>query len=145
MRLSTKSRYALEGLLYLAVYAPDDAVTTKQAAQGTQISVSYLEQIFFLLKKAGLLKTVRGAKGGFLLALEPQEITVGMVVRAIEGSFVPVACVEDISVCKSRIRDVCVSRKLWVQVSSAIENVVDRLTLEELADRFAKENGGCES
>ena len=68
MKLSTKSRYALEGLVYIAIYSPNKAIRIKQIAEDTGITVAYLEQIFFLLKKAGLLLTIRGAKGGFLLA-----------------------------------------------------------------------------
>ena len=63
MKLSTKSRYALEGLVYIAIYSPNEAIRIKQIAEDTGITVAYLEQIFFLLKKAGLLLTVRGAKG----------------------------------------------------------------------------------
>ena len=65
MKLSTKSRYALEGLVYIVIYSPNEAIRIKQIAEDTGITVAYLEQIFFLLKKAGLLLTVRGAKGGF--------------------------------------------------------------------------------
>ena len=75
MKLSTKSRYALEGLVYIAIYSPNEAIRIKQIAEDTGITVAYLEQIFFLLKKAGLLLTVRGAKGGFLLAQSPKDIT----------------------------------------------------------------------
>ena len=65
MKLSTKSRYALEGLVYIAIYSPNEAIRIKQIAEDTGITVAYLEQIFFLLKKAGLLLTVRGAEGAF--------------------------------------------------------------------------------
>ena len=74
MKLSTKSRYALEGLVYIVIYSPNEAIRIKQIAEDTGITVAYLEQIFFLLKKAGLLLTVRGAKGGFLLAQSPKDI-----------------------------------------------------------------------
>ena len=114
MKLSTKSRYALEGLVYIAIYSPNEAIRIKQIAEDTGITVAYLEQIFFLLKKAGLLLTVRGAKGGFLLAQSPKDITVGMVLRAIEHDLAPVKCVHDLESCTSKVRSSCVNRQIWV-------------------------------
>lgn len=136
MKLSTKSRYALEGLLYIAVYSPTQAVRIKQIAECTKISVAYLEQIFFLLKKSGLLATVRGSKGGYTLAKPAGEITVGTIIRSIETHIVPVACVGSLSECNSKVRAHCVSRQVWIRLNDTISQVVDRLTLQELADRY---------
>lgn len=136
MKLSTKSRYALEGLLYIAVHSPTEAVRIKQIAECTKISVAYLEQIFFLLKKSDLLTTVRGSKGGYTLAKPPEEITVGMVIRSIETHIVPVACVSSLSQCNSKVRAHCVSRQVWVRLQETISEVVDHLTLKDLADRY---------
>lgn len=136
MKLSTKSRYALEGLLYIAVHSPAEAVRIKQIAECTKISVAYLEQIFFLLKKSSLLTTVRGSKGGYTLAKPPEEITVGMVIRSIETHIVPVACVSSLSECNSKVRAHCVSRQIWIQLNDTINQVVDHLTLKDLADRY---------
>ena len=120
MKLSTKSRYALEGLLYLAAYFPDKPITARQVAEGVQVSVPYMEQIFFTLKQAGLLKAVRGARGGFLLAIAAEQITAGMIIRAIEGDLAPVACVHNLDACNSKVRDVCVSRRLWSNVTKPL-------------------------
>ena len=98
MKLSTKARYALEGMLYIAAQQPGALVNTREIAKETGISLSYLEQIFFLLKKSGLLAAERGAAGGFRLALPAEQITAGMAVRAIEGGdLAPVPCIQTVS------------------------------------------------
>nr|WP_319487524.1 Rrf2 family transcriptional regulator [uncultured Caproiciproducens sp.] len=142
MKLSTKSRYALEGMLYLAVFGNEKLLSIKELSAGIHVSAAYMEQIFFSLKKAGLVSTIRGAKGGFILNLEEQDITVGMIIRAIEGDLVPVECVTSLSACKSKVRSSCVSRNVWVRISSAISDTADKLTLQELKDKFIAENGG---
>lgn len=142
MKLSTKSRYALEGMLYLAVFGSEKLLSIKELSAGIDVSAAYMEQIFFSLKKAGLVSTVRGAKGGFILNLDEQDITVGKIIRAIEGSLVPVECVTSLSACKSKVRSSCVSRNVWVRISSAISDTADKLTLRELKNKFIAENGG---
>ena len=99
------------------------------------------QQIFFLLKKAGLLLTVRGAKGGFLLAQSPKDITVGMVLRAIEHDLAPVKCVHDLESCTSKVRSSCVNRQIWVRLTNAIEDTVDNMTLEDLKVKYLKRKG----
>ena len=145
MKLSTKSRYALEGLLYLAVYSQGRPLSVKEIAEGTNISTAYMEQIFFNMRKAGLVSTVRGAKGGFMLGHQEKDITVGMIIRAIEGSMVPVKCVASLSDCSSHMRSGCLSRRVWVRISNAISESADRLTLEDLKNKFIAENGGVEN
>lgn len=142
MKLSTKSRYALEGMLYLAVFGSEKLLSIKELSAGIDVSAAYMEQIFFSLKKAGLVSTVRGAKGGFILNLDEQDITVGKIIRAIEGSLVPVECVTSLSACKSKVRSSCVSRNVWVRISSAISDTANKLTLQELKNKFIAENGG---
>ena len=93
MKLSTKSRYALEGLLYITAYAPKEAVRIKQIAEYTKISVAYLEQIFFLLKKSGLLTAIRGSKGGYTLALPPEAHGGAGLSAPSKRHIVPVDCV----------------------------------------------------
>ena len=82
MKLSTKGRYALEGLFYMAIATPDRAVSIKEIATGTGISAAYLEQIFFKLKQSGIIRTVRGARGGFIFNQPLSEISVGQIIRA---------------------------------------------------------------
>lgn len=145
MKLSTKSRYALEGMLYMAVYGEDKLLSIKDIAAGTAVSPAYMEQIFFSLKKAGLVSTVRGAKGGFSLGYPENEITVGMIIRAIDGDLVPVSCVTSLSSCKSKVRSNCVSRNVWIRISDAIADTADKQTLETLKTQFNKEGDGAEN
>ena len=136
MKLSTKGRYALEGMFYIALQPPGCVVNTREIAKETGITLSYLEQIFFLLKKSGLLFTERGAAGGFRLALPAEQVTAGMVVRAIEGDLAPVPCIQSLNACRSKIRGTCVSRSVWIALDQAIGSVLDSLTLADLAAEF---------
>ncbi|MBW7571701.1 RrF2 family transcriptional regulator [Caproiciproducens faecalis] len=142
MKLSTKSRYALEGMLYLAIFGNEKLLSIKELSAGIQVSAAYLEQIFFSLKKAELVSTVRGSKGGFVLNEDQDEITVGKIIRAMEGNMVPVECIHSLSACKSKVRSNCVSRNVWIRISSAISDTADKLTLRELKERYIAENGG---
>jgi Rrf2 family protein len=145
MKLSTKSRYALEGLLYMAVNGAGSPLSVKEIAAGICVSAAYMEQIFFSLKKDELVLPLRGAKGGFVLGRSENEITVGSIIRAIDGSLVPVACVENLSACTSKARSSCVSRGVWVRISAAIAGTADHLTLKMLKDQFIAENGAIEN
>ncbi|MCY1712777.1 RrF2 family transcriptional regulator [Caproiciproducens galactitolivorans] len=145
MKLSTKSRYALEGMLYIAVYGKDKLLSIKEIAAGTTVSPAYMEQIFFTLKKAGLVSTVRGAKGGFALGCPENEITVGTILRAIDGNLVPVPCAASLSACKSKVRSNCVSRNVWIRISQAISDTADKQTLEMLKNQFIQEGEGAEN
>lgn len=141
MKLSTKSRYALEALLYMALHAHDHPVSIGEISRETGISEGYLDQIFFRLRKAGLLTAVRGKAGGFLLASSPEKISAGCIVRALEGTLVPVSCAENLSACKSPVRDQCVTRALWVRLSHEIGNILDGMTLASLAESFREKEG----
>lgn len=141
MKLSTKSRYALEGLFYMAAAAPDRAVSVKEIAAETGISAAYLEQIYFKLKQSGFIRTVRGARGGFAFEKPLSEITVGQIIRTVEGSLVPVKCVESLSACTSKVRGICISRQVWVELSDAIARAADYITLEQLRRDWLLEQG----
>ena len=141
MKLSKKSRYALEALVYMTLYSDGKPMKAGEVAAGMEISAGYLEQIFFRLRKTGFLKTVRGKSGGFLLAAPAEETTAGGVVRALEGTLVPVACAENLSACTSPVRDRCVTRWLWVRMSDEIGRILDGMTLRSLADSFLQEDG----
>ena len=148
MKLSTKSRYALEAMLYLAASSPGQPASIRQVSEGTGISDSYLEQIFFRLRKAGLLAAVRGAGGGFYPARELSEITAGEIVRTMEDGATPVLCVDDPSQCKSRLTACCKTRSLWVRISEEIYQRLDDESLSGLRDRYlvslADGKGGAE-
>ena len=92
MKLSTKGRYGLRAMIDLARYSEKEPVSIGSVAARQEISERYLEQLVALLKKAGLVKSIRGASGGYVLAKKPSEISVGDILRALEGSLEPVKC-----------------------------------------------------
>lgn len=134
MKISTKGRYALRLMLDLALNNTGECITIKNIAARQEISEKYLEQIISLLNKAGYVKSVRGAQGGYRLAKDPSEYTVGMILRLTEGSLMPVDCLdENISECNRSSR--CVTREVWEELYEVINSVVDRITLQYLVER----------
>ena len=85
MKVSTKGRYGLRAMIDLALYSQNDQVPLVSIAERQDISKSYLEQVFSTLRKAGLVTSIKGAQGGYVLASDPEDITVGMILRALEG------------------------------------------------------------
>lgn len=134
MKISTKGRYAVRVMLDLALNNCGECIKVKEIAGRQGISEKYLEQIIAVLNKAGYVKSVRGAQGGYRLAKEPEEYTVGMVLRLTEGSLAPVACLEeDYGVCERC--DTCETLQVWKDVYEAVNNVVDNVTIGDLAAR----------
>lgn len=131
MKISTRGRYALRLMLDLAVSAPSEPVSLKDIALRQQISEKYLEQIISLLNRAGYVKGVRGAQGGYLLNKEPAECTVGMILRLTEGDLAPVACVGAEGMACERKSD-CVTSRIWEQIRDAVSQVVDNITLADM-------------
>ncbi|MGL4343832.1 MAG: RrF2 family transcriptional regulator [Cellulosilyticaceae bacterium] len=136
MRISTKGKNAVEALLYMASQQEEVLWAIKTIAADTQIPERYLEQIFFLLRKANLLDTVRGPKGGYCLARRADEIKIGDILRAVEGDLLPVPCACCEEVCTCNIQDTCTTRGLWYKLAEAISSVVDNMSLQELANRY---------
>lgn len=132
MKISTKGRYALRMMLEFALH-PNECTKINQVAERQQISEKYLEQIVTILSRAGYVKSMRGAQGGYHLARDPGEYTVGMILRLTEGSLAPVACLEDEHNQCSRA-DSCVTLNVWKQLDEAISNVVDHVTLADLVE-----------
>ena len=130
MKISTKGRYALRLMLDLASHRTGEPIRLKDVAKRQEISDKYLEQIISSLHKAGYVKSIRGSMGGYILSREPEQYTVGMILRLTEGSLTPVECLEDPGFC-DREQD-CVTRILWKKVEDAINSVVDHVTLEDL-------------
>ena len=95
MKISTKGRYALRLMIDLAERSDGTPVSLKDVAKRQNISDKYLEQIISVLNRAGFVRSIRGAQGGYLLKKDPKEYTVGMILRLTEGSLAPVACIED--------------------------------------------------
>ncbi|BCJ93323.1 AsnC family transcriptional regulator [Anaerocolumna cellulosilytica] len=134
MKISTKGRYALRLMLDLALHNTGEYITIKSIAARQEISDKYLEQIITQLSKAGYVKSTRGSQGGYRLAKPPEEYTVGMILRLIEGSLSPVACLEDEPNQCNRSGH-CATLDVWQKLDNAIRNVVDNITLADLVDK----------
>lgn len=130
MRISTKGRYALRMMIEIGLH-PDRCTKISEVAARQQISDKYLEQIVTLLIRAGYVKSVRGAQGGYLLTMPPEDYTVGMILRQTEGSISPVVCLDDDAAPCDRA-DGCVTLGVWKQLQDAINGVVDNVTLADL-------------
>ena len=134
MKISTKGRYALRLMLDVALHSHGAAVPLRDVAQRQEISDKYLEQIVTQLSRAGLVRSVRGAGGGYLLTREPEEYTVGEILRVLEGNLAPVSCVDG-SDCCDRV-DHCVTVDVWRQIQEAVSSVVDHITLRDLVEQY---------
>ncbi len=119
-------------MLDLALNNTGEYIKIKNIAERQEISEKYLEQIVTAFSKSGYVKSVRGAQGGYKLAKSPKDYTVGMILRLTEGSLSPVACVEDETECCRT--DDCVTVEVWKRLNTAINNVVDNITLADLVD-----------
>ena len=135
MRISTKGRYAIKLMLDLATNDNGEPIRLKDVARRQEISEKYLEQIISSLKKAGYVKSLRGAQGGYMLAREPKTYTVGTILRLTEGSMKPVACLEDDPNLCTRAGE-CVTLRLWKMLDEAIEGVLNKVTLQDLKDWY---------
>ena len=135
MRISTKGRYAIKLMLDLATNDNGEPIRLKDVARRQEISEKYLEQIISSLKKAGYVKSLRGAQGGYMLAREPKTYTVGTILRLTEGSMKPVACLEDEPNQCSKAGE-CVTLHLWKMLDEAMESVLDKVTLQDLKDWY---------
>lgn len=134
MKISTKGRYALRLMLDLALNNTGEYISIKSIASRQEISEKYLEQIISLLNKAGYVKSIRGAGGGYRLSKDPKEYTVGMILKLTEGSLMPVDCLDpDIDDCNRATS--CITREVWQKLYDAILGVVDNITLQDLVDK----------
>ena len=140
MKISTKGRYALRLMMDLAENNTGSPISLKDVAKRQDISDKYLEQIISILNKAGYVRSVRGAQGGYMLKMEPQNYTVGMILRQTEGSLAPVACIEDDEIVCDRQQQ-CVTSIVYKKINDAISGVVDNITLQDLVDWQNEKNG----
>lgn len=133
MKLSTRTRYGMRAIIELAENDRKDPLRLKVIAQHQDISAKYLEQLMVVLKSAGFVRSIRGAKGGYLLAKAPNQIKLSDIFHCLEGTVSTVECVENEDYCP-RAAD-CVARQVWTQVQEAIENVLQSITLQDVVDR----------
>lgn len=134
MRLSTRGRYGLRAMLELALGFNKGPVLMQTIAENQEISLKYLHALLTTLKSAGLVRSVRGTGGGYLLTRPPSEIRISEVAEVLEGSLSPAECVKDKSVCKRA--DHCVTRDVWRDLGDAIESMLSSLTLCDLITRM---------
>lgn len=142
MKLSTKGRYGVAAMYDLALHYGKGAISLKSVAQRQGISEHYLEQLMGTLRKAGYVKSVRGAQGGYALTKNPAEISVGDIIRIMEGPIAPVDCLlaDDASSTFCERVDICVTRGVWAKVRDSINSVIDSITLADLC-KEEKEQG----
>ena len=140
LTISTPGRSALCLMMDLAENNNGSPISLKDVAKRQDISDKYLEQIISILNKAGYVRSVRGAQGGYMLKMEPQNYTVGMILRQTEGSLAPVACIEDDEIVCDRQQQ-CVTSIVYKKINDAISGVVDNITLQDLVDWQNEKNG----
>jgi len=130
MKLSARSRYATRLLLDLAIRQTDKPRRTTLLSESTGITVQFIEQILRPLKKEGLITSVRGATGGHILNRPPEEISVGEIVRIMEGGINLTDCVTDENLCERS--PICKTRNVWLRASKVLEEELNSITLADL-------------
>jgi len=137
MRFSTKGRYGVKAIFDLALNsANDNTVTLKSIAERQGISEPYLEQLMATLRKSGIIKSVRGAQGGYKLSLHASEITVGDVIRSLEGSMAPAECVDETTTTNCSEAYCCVTRLVWQKIKESVDSAVDAITFQDMIDQY---------
>jgi len=141
MRMSTRGRYGVAALYELAANDSGGPLALRQIAETQGLSENYLEQLFLVLRRAGLVSGVRGAQGGYVLARPAAEITVGDIIRALEGPVAPVACVADPALCTrdGALSTACPTRPVWVKLADCMSRVLDSINLSDLVAVSAEE------
>ena len=137
MKLSTRTRYGIRAILELAENEDKRPLQLRIIAQHQDISIKYLEQLMAILRSAGFVRSIRGAKGGYILAKPPNQIKLSDVFDCLEGYVTTVECVEDKKYCERA--DDCIVRQVWTQVQEAIRNVLLSITVQDLVNRDKEE------
>ena len=138
MKVSTKGRYALRMLLDLAENKEEGFVSLKSIAERQNISKQYLEQIVTLLNTSTILRANRGRQGGYMLAKEPSQYTVGQILRITEGSLAPIACLEDeVNLCE-RV-EACKTLPMWHGLNKVISDYLDSVTLQDMLEQHQEQ------
>lgn len=142
MKISTKGRYGLRIMTDIAVHGGEECVPLKDIAEREHLSEKYLEQIINLLGKENLVKSVRGAKGGYHLTRSAEKITVKDILMATEGSLAPVACAADNGCCENYCD--CVTSFIWTEIYDAVIGVAEKITLKDLVEKSSTVNKSIE-
>jgi len=136
MKISTRARYGLRAMLDMAKHFKGKPVLVKDIARRQAVSERYLEQIMLALKKAGLVSSIAGAKGGYVLTKAPALVRAKEIVEVLEGSLTPVECGERKEICPRATY--CVARQVWKKAGEAISKTLDSFTLKQLAEMEEK-------
>lgn len=147
MKISTKGRYGVAAMYDLAVHYGEGPISLKSIAQRQKISENYLEQLVSTLRKAGYVKSIRGAQGGYTLSKDPAKISVGDIIRIMEGPIVLVDCLlaesEDNDYCERA--GICVTRGVWAKVCDSISSVLDSISLADLCREERLQGDVCDN
>lgn len=138
MKISTKVRYGLRALVDLAVHSTGEQVPLAYIARRQDLSINYLEQVFALLKKAGIVKSIKGAQGGYILARDAASIKVSDVIYAIDGEIVIVEeepKLSETSLLYQNLQE-CLQRQVWDKMTESIYKVINEITLEDLVKDY---------
>jgi Rrf2 family protein len=141
MRASAKTRYAMEAMVDMAMQAGGGPVALRKIAQRQEISQNYLEQIFMQLRAAGIVRSVRGAGGGFVLGKSPSDIRMAEIAAVFEGPIDLIGCASDASRCSRSVS--CAVRQIWVEVGECMKKALDSVTLQDVADLQATKEAGA--
>ena len=139
MQVSVKGRYGLEAMVCLALFSSQERVRISRIAQVTGISENYLEQLFGTLRRQGLVRSVRGAQGGYHLGEGGLQITAGAILRALEGPLVPVACVAPEAPTRCDRWAICATKSIWAAMGNRLGEIVDHVTLADLLASYHQE------
>ena len=141
MKLSTRGRYGLRAMIDMAQSEDKGPIATHTIAERQGISERYLEQLMVPLKRAGLVKSIRGSQGGYILGKSPDNITAGDIIRVLEGPIAPVECVSESNPEECDRADYCVTRVIWTKVRDSIAEVLDSYSLADLVQEAQKSPG----
>ena len=140
MKLSTRSRYGILAMYDLARSGPSEPQPIKAIAERQDISEAYLEQLIGPLRRSGLVRSVRGAQGGYMLARPPEEITVGQVIRSLEGELNLVDCLSEEEACGRSCS--CATRVVWRKLKEGLNQILDGITLRDMIDDYERNCSG---
>jgi len=135
LKISTKGRYGLEAIVDLAIHSSEGRVNLKSIAERCEMSEAYILQIFLVLRRAGIVDSIRGAQGGYVLSRDPSQITVGDILTVLEGPLAPVPCIAEKSKrAKTTCNrfDNCTARNFWESVMNTLNEVANSITIEDL-------------
>ena len=135
MKITTKGDYATRALQDLALHYGSRPIPIDQIAVRQGLPVRYLEQLLLTLRRAGILQSKRGVKGGYTLAKPPAEITLGAILRAVDGPVEPISCLAEAPREPCARETVCALRGVWSDVHRAVAAIVDHTTLQDVCDR----------